>query len=153
MAILHIMVGLPCSGKTTYARQLAKAQNALLLTPDVWHIMLFGNDTLEASHDQRHTLVEKLMWSVAEDALKLGLSVILDFGFWSRAEREDLRTRAKALGVGFQMHFLDVSKEELFARLDKRNKHLGEDVFIIPPSLMESFIGMFEAPSGDELEP
>ncbi|MBV9304506.1 MAG: AAA family ATPase, partial [Acidobacteriaceae bacterium] len=32
MATLHLMIGLPCSGKTTYARQLAGETNALLLT-------------------------------------------------------------------------------------------------------------------------
>jgi NAD(P)-dependent dehydrogenase (short-subunit alcohol dehydrogenase family) len=32
MAILHLMIGLPCSGKTTYARKLAGETNALLLT-------------------------------------------------------------------------------------------------------------------------
>src|SRR4051794_29563958 len=34
LAILHLMVGLPCSGKTTYARQLARESNALVLTLD-----------------------------------------------------------------------------------------------------------------------
>lgn len=32
MAILHLMVGLPCSGKTTYAKKMAVEKKALLLT-------------------------------------------------------------------------------------------------------------------------
>jgi predicted kinase len=44
MATLHLMIGLPCSGKKTYARQLAGETNALLLTLDVWHLKLFGHD-------------------------------------------------------------------------------------------------------------
>jgi predicted kinase len=45
------MVGLPCSGKTTYARQLAGEINALLLTLDVWHLKLFGHDV---GHEHRN---------------------------------------------------------------------------------------------------
>ena len=34
MATLHLMVGLPCSGKTTEARRLERELGALRLTPD-----------------------------------------------------------------------------------------------------------------------
>ncbi|MGE3273288.1 MAG: AAA family ATPase, partial [Chloroflexota bacterium] len=44
MAKLHLMVGLPGSGKTTLARQLEAQYSALRLTPDEWHIRLFGQD-------------------------------------------------------------------------------------------------------------
>ena len=38
MATLHLMVGLPCSGKTTLAKKLEVERAALRLTPDesVW---------------------------------------------------------------------------------------------------------------------
>ena len=54
MATLHVMIGLPCSGKTTYARQLAGETNALLLILDVWHLKLFGHDVGHQDHDERH---------------------------------------------------------------------------------------------------
>ena len=38
MATLHLMVGLPCSGKTTLAKQLEQERSALRLTPDEWQI-------------------------------------------------------------------------------------------------------------------
>src|SRR5690242_19062107 len=41
VATLHLIVGLPCSGKTTLARQLERQYSALRLTPDEWHIRLF----------------------------------------------------------------------------------------------------------------
>jgi predicted kinase len=34
MVTLHLMVGLPCSGKTTLARTLEHERSALRLTPD-----------------------------------------------------------------------------------------------------------------------
>ena len=39
---MFLMVGLPGAGKTTRARELALAHRALRLTPDEWHLPLFG---------------------------------------------------------------------------------------------------------------
>ena len=38
VATLHLMVGLPCSGKTTLAKQLEQERSALRLTPDEWQV-------------------------------------------------------------------------------------------------------------------
>jgi len=107
MTTLHLMVGLPCSGKTTLARTLERTHAALRLTPDEWQIRLFGQDATDPEHDARHSLIEALQWQVAERALALGTNVILDFGFWAREEREDFRSRAKQLGASSEVHFLD----------------------------------------------
>src|SRR6185312_7039065 len=117
MATLHLMVGLPCSGKTTLAKQLERDQSALRLTADEWHVRLFGQDAEKPEHDARHSLIEAMLWNVASRALELGTNVILDFGFWAREEREDYRSRAKQLGASSEVHFLDVSAVELMQRL------------------------------------
>ena len=87
MATLHLMVGLPGSGKTTEAIRLEHELHALRLTTDEWHRHLFGNDftndTKDTVHDERHTKIEELMWTTAEKVLKLGVDVILDFGCWA----------------------------------------------------------------------
>ena len=99
MATLHLMVGLPCSGKSTLARTLEQEHSALRLTPDEWQLRLFGQDAEAPEHNARHTLIETLQWEVASRALALGINVILDYGFWAREEREDYRSRAKQLGA------------------------------------------------------
>jgi hypothetical protein len=48
MATLHLMVGLPCAGKATLARQLEQEVAVLRLTPDEWPTYLFGYDVDEA---------------------------------------------------------------------------------------------------------
>jgi predicted kinase len=47
LATLHLMVGLPFSGKTTLARKLEQECSALRLTPDEWQVCLFGQDAKE----------------------------------------------------------------------------------------------------------
>ena len=144
------MVGLPCSGKTTEAKILEKEYNALVLTTDKWHIKLFGQDAAEKSHDFYHRIIEEIEWEIAERVLALGVDVIMDFGFWGKEERMQIKNRAKALGVNFMIHYLDVSKEELYKRLDKRNKELPEGSFKIPKENMDEYIKMFQPVEPDE---
>lgn len=152
MATLHMMVGLPCSGKTTLARKLEHQLPALRLTPDEWQIPLFGQDAEDPEHDARHTLIETLLWDLASRALVLGTSVILDFGFWAREEREDFRLRAKQLGASSEIYFLDVPEEELLRRLAQRNMQASQKSFVITEEAMKPWIALFEAPTPDELE-
>lgn len=151
MATLHLMVGLPCSGKTTLARQLEQELCALRLTPDDWHIRLFGYDVLEAEHDARHSLIESMLWDIAARGLALGVNVIIDFGFWTKVEREDYRARAAQIGAGSEIHFLDVSEEELLERLAIRNAQLPPGVAYIPEWKFKEYIVIFQPPTPDEL--
>ncbi len=151
MATLHLMVGLPCSGKTPLAKELEHDRSALRLTPDEWHLRLYGQDAIEPEHDARHNLIEALLWNVASRALVLGTNVILDFGFWAREEREDFRSRAKQLGASSEIHFLDVSEDELLRRLKERNSQPSQMSFYIPEKMMQPWIAFFQRPTPDEL--
>ena len=155
MATLHLMVGLPCSGKTTLAKSLEKECNALLLSTDKWHIKLFGKDTHlidHNEHDRMHKNIEEIEWEIAKRVLFLGIDVILDFGFWNREERHYFKSEARKFGFEFKIHYLDVSEEELFKRLEKRNKELSEEVFKIPKENMKKYIEVFEPVIEEEKE-
>jgi predicted kinase len=154
------MVGLPCSGKTTLARQLEATYSALRLTTDEWHIRLFGHDygdamtaSDEAEHDARHDAVESLIWDVAARVLTLGTDVILDFGCWARSERDEYRSRAEALGADFEIHFVTAPEEVLLKRLRYRNTLASEKTFYIPESKLKEWVRIFEPPSPEELDP
>ena len=158
MATLHLMVGLPGSGKTTLARELEADYSALRLTVDEWHVRLFGMDVNDDSgeadfstHNARHAALESLLWETAVKVLTLGVDVILDFGFWTRRERDELRARARNLGVGFKIHFADVSEELLLERIKARNRQLPSGTFHIPEDKLKEWIRLFEAPLPDEL--
>ena len=153
MATLHLMVGLPCSGKTTLAQKLEYELPALRLTVDEWHIRLFGQDAEEPEHDARHSLIEALLWNIASRALELGTNVILDYGLWAREEREEYRLRAKQLGASSEVHYLDVPDEELLRRLEKRNSQPSQQSFLISMEAMRPWIAFFQKPTLDELEP
>src|ERR1700678_2275784 len=90
-ATMLLMVGLPGAGKTTRAKELAAVHRSLRLTPDHWMIPLFG----EPLPDGKRFVLEGRLISVALQALRLGTSVVLDFGLWGRDERSALRWLAR----------------------------------------------------------
>jgi predicted kinase/predicted nucleotidyltransferase len=152
MPTLHLICGLPCSGKTTLAKQLEHTYSALRLTPDEWHTRLFGQDLEAAEHDDRHNLIETMLWDLAARVLGLGINVILDFGFWAQSERDDYRSRAAGLGASSEVHFLNVSQEVLLERLATRNARLPWGAFSIPEVKLKEWILFFQPPTQDELE-
>ncbi len=150
MTTLHFMVGLPCSGKTTRARELEREHNALRLTPDEWHLRFFGDDTLAPEHDKRHDSVEAVMWEVAVRALALGCDVIIDFGLWSAQERAEFLERGRSLGVMVRFHYMEAPAEVLYHRLEERNRARSGGTFTIPREEMARYIGLFEVPTDEE---
>ena len=156
MTTLYLMVGLPCSGKTTRAKELENEVSALRLTPDEWHVNLFGHDTYgtyDPDHDRRHGVIESMLWQVAARALSLGVNVILDFGFWAKEERDDYRSRARELSVRSEVIFMDVGEEELMKRVKIRNENLTNEIHYIPEDMMTSWISFFQKPDKEELLP
>lgn len=151
MPTLHLMVGLPCSGKTTLAKKIENELGALRLTPDEWHRFLYGQDATHEDHDQRHAKIETLQWQIAARALERGLDVVLDFGLWTKAERDDFRNRATALGAQTRIYFLDVPFEELLERLEVRNSRSPAEVTVIPLSKMREYLPHFQEPDNSEL--
>lgn len=151
MATLFLMCGLPGSGKTTLARQLEGERDALRLTPDEWIERLFGTGLTLPTLDWCRDPVETVQWMVAERALSLGVNVVLDFGFWSRGEREEFRTRATALGARTEVHFLDVPRAVLAARLAARNADLPPYTFPVTEAQLDLWWSLFEPPTPDEL--
>ena len=152
MATLILMVGLPGSGKTTLARRLETERPALRLTPDDWIVSILGKDLAQDKLNRVRGPVEAVQWDVAAQALRLGLNVILDFGFWTRKEREDFRSRAAALGASSEIYFLDIPRDELTRRMTRRREDLPPHTFHVTEEQLMAWSKKFERPSAEELE-
>ncbi|MBI3958279.1 MAG: AAA family ATPase, partial [Chloroflexi bacterium] len=140
------------AGKTTLAKKLEAERPALRLTPDEWIPVLYGENLSQEKLDSVREPVETMQWQVASAALRLGVDVVLDFGFWGRSEREDFRARAAALGAQTVICFLDISYAELSARLAARNASLPPGTFHVSQAQLDLWWSWFEPPTPDELD-
>lgn len=144
---LYVMVGLPAAGKSTCARQIEGEHPALRLSLDEWMIPLFGVPDAEGKQD---VLEGRLVW-LAMESLRLGLSVILDFGVWSRDERSALRWLAHELGADCELHYLAIEPAEQQRRLAVRFERAPETTYEMRHFDLEKFRTQFEVPGEDEL--
>lgn len=141
---LVLLCGLPASGKTTLAREIADAYGAVRLNPDEWELAL-GVDPFDEGFQSR---LEGAFWELTQRLLALGTSVVLEWGFWARSERDEKREAARTLGVPVELRFLDVPHEELVRRVGDRHAAGG---LAITESHMQRYRSLFERPTGDEL--
>jgi predicted kinase len=148
---LFLLCGLPGAGKTTLARELERSTPALRLTPDEWMAPLYGHELTRAELDACRDPVEAVQWAIAARALELGVNVILDFGFWTRSERENFRRRAAALGARSSLRYVAVKRATLWARLEARNAALPQHTFLVTLKQFEKWWAVFEPPVADEL--
>jgi predicted kinase len=141
------MVGLPGAGKTTRAKELAAEHQALRLTPDEWMIPLFGEPGVDGKRD----VLEGRLISVALQALRLGTSVVLDFGLWSRDERSALRWLAQAAGASCRVVYLPVDKDVQRVRIAHRQATVPHQTFPMSEADIDSWRAQFEVPDAAEL--
>ena len=152
MNTLSFTCGLPGSGKTTVARLIEQETSALRLTGDDWMLKLYpGISTPEAEMGPNRGRVERLQWQVALRALALGCNVVVDWGVWSRAERDTCRIEARATGAKVVLCLLDLPFEELWSRLEQRNARLPEGTFDISREDLLRWQTLFQRPDKAEL--
>ncbi len=146
-ATLFLMVGLPAAGKTTRATELAAAHRALRLTPNHWMVPLFGDPLA----DGRRFALEGRLISVALQALRLGTSVVLDFGLWDRDERSALRWLARSSGASCRVVHLPVDRDTQLARIAHRQATTPQWTFPMTEADVDRWRAQFQVPDGTEL--
>lgn len=129
------------------ARQLAAERGALRLTQDEWLIALGSSPWDKPTREK----VDDQLWLLAQEVLRLGLSVVVDFGLWARIERDEMRSAARGLGVGVELHYLDVPPDELWRRIQARNAEPPWNSYPIGREHFEEWLGIFQAPDAAEL--
>jgi predicted kinase len=140
-----LVCGLPGAGKSTVAKQLVHELGAVRMCPDEWLDAL----AIDLWDQPARARVEALQWTQIRELVALGVPTIIEWGLWTRAERDALREEVHAAGGLIELRFLDVPVEELWRRLEPRNAEPGQTV--IGRRHLIEWAALFEAPTAEEL--
>ena len=141
MVTIHMLVGIPASGKTTYAKKLAGQLNIPILSSDE-----VRNQNPNASEDQ----IWPLIYKTSIDYVKKGQDFIYDATNITPKARLRYKEKLLAEVTDFQIgtYFFDVDPKICYNRAIERNKDPNER--FIPPEVILSYGQNVIAPKEDE---
>jgi predicted kinase len=150
MSKIYFICGFIGSGKTTYSKKLAELENAFRFSIDEWMIPLFGEHMERDVFNTRLATLQELFKESALQLTKIDVPVIFDFGFWTKADREEFALWAKENELDCEFHYLDVHYDECKERALERNMNLKGHSYEMTPEMLEMFWSWFEVPEQHE---
>ena len=151
---VYMMCGKICSGKSTHAEELRKEHKAVLLSVDEITLALFGQDAGE-KHDEYVEKAEAYLYRKSLEIIESGISVILDWGFWTKEERAYAKQFYGSRNIPCELHYIDVSDQEWHRRLEKRNEAVCRhelEAYYVDEGLAAKFAAIFEPPDQEEID-
>ena len=140
--------GKVCSGKSTLAKKLKAERNAVILSCDELMLSLF-DEQLGEKHNETVRKSEEYLLKKSVEILECGIDVILDWGFWTKSERQQVREFHNSHGFDIEWHFLNISDEQQKRNILKRNSERDENTYFISEEMAEKFNSIFENPEND----
>lgn len=149
MAEVIALCGKICSGKSHYAQRLREQMPAVILSCDELTLML------PSEHDVLLPKVHRYLMDKAVEIVRAGASVILDFGFWGRADRDEAKAFFAEKGISLKWRYIPVSDADWRRNIEARNAAVlrGEDhSYYVDEGLAQKCTRLFEAPLPGELD-
>jgi predicted kinase len=143
---LIVITGLPGSGKTTLATELAAALSAVRLCPDDW-MTAAGIDLWAADIRAR---IESFQLDIALDLLRARRTVVIEWGVWAREERDALRDAARSVGALVELRHTSAPIEELWTRIVTRDREGKWGSRSITRTELEQWWAQYEEPTAEE---
>ena len=144
--LLHGFIG---SGKTTFARILAREVVAMRLTHDEYMVLLYGTNPPEDLFRVYYDRVTEMIWKMTVELIQLNVPVILDFGFWTKESRLKAIERVHQIGAEPHLYAMECNPATMKDRCLKRNQLEGDTLLIDEPAF-DKFFKFYEPISEDE---
>ena len=155
MAKRIAICGKICSGKTYYSNQIKEKEKAVILSCDELTKALFDND-LGEKHDEMALRIWNYFKKKSVELVKIGCTVILDWGFWSLESRKSLTEFYHIQNIPCEWHFIDVDDQTWHRNIEERNHRIlcgeGGSDYYLDEGLMGKLLSQWEAPSRDEID-
>ncbi|GLW90083.1 AAA family ATPase [Actinokineospora globicatena] len=147
--VVHLLVGLPGAGKTTYAKAL-EARGVVRVSVD--EVMIarhgrLGKDYPESDHLALLGPVTDEVRARLVELVRDGVSVVLDHGLGTKAERDAYKRLVVEHGGHWRLVHFQVERAELSRRLATRNADAEHGV--ISPETLDWIAQRSEDPVGE----
>lgn len=143
-----------CSGKSYYAKQIKDKENAVVLSTDEATYDLIDNEQGEL-YDVFAERVNKYLMKKAVEIVKAGCNVILDWGFWTKAERQETTKYFNQFGIDVEWHYVDIEQSRWKQLIEERNNKIkngnGSSDFYVDEGLLNKLLSKFEEPTREEM--
>ena len=154
MAKAILICGKICSGKSFLAEKLKREYSAIVLSVD--EITLGVLDGCPGNnHDDITERIQKYLLKKSIEIISVGVNIILDWGFWTKTKRNDIKEYYKTNGVEHVMYYIDISNEKLEQNTALRNKDVlrgKTSAFYVDEDLAKKCNDLFEPPNIDEYD-
>jgi predicted kinase len=140
---LYITVGLPGSGKSTYAKEFIKGKEIEYLSSDSLRAV-YGKDETDQSVT---SIVFGHIKRKVDEFLKDGKNVMVDATSVNRKERSDYINTAKKYGAKVVAIVFKMDRQGLIDRNKKRGEQGGR---VVPDWVIDKMLNKFEDPSYNE---
>jgi len=144
---LIVVCGIPGAGKTTMARRLEADRGGLRLAPDEWMSAL----RIDLHDAGLRAAIEAAQWELARAALGEGRTVIIEWGTWTRTERDGLAATARRLGAMVELHVGETDPEVCWTRVERRQQEAGPGSRPLTRDEVYAAAACFEIPDAAEL--
>lgn len=125
---INLICGFMGFGKTTYAKKLAAEISAIRFTHDEIMLQRYGRTPDNFATQCKE--VDNYIKQQTVKKIKSGKSVILDYGFWSKKDREEYYDWAKKITPDVILHILDCELSVAKERVLQRTKNNENELFI-----------------------
>jgi predicted kinase len=102
--------------------------------------------------DGKRWVLEGRLISVALQALRLGTSVVLDYGLWARDERSALRWPARSARAECQVVYVPVDRDVQLARIAHRQATTPPETFPMSEADVDRWREQFQMSDVAELD-
>ena len=147
---IHLVHGFIGSGKTSFARELEERIEGMRFSLDEWLINFYGTAAPAEMYLEFHQKTASLIERQWVRALELGLDVVLDFGFWTRRERDEIREKAVELGAVVKLYCVTCDEAVALERCRNRNENPDPSVMVVDEATYHQLKERFEPLGSDE---
>ena len=110
---------------------------------------------LEKLHQEYEKRIKEYLFTKSSEIIEKGFDVVLDWGFWTKEERNSTKEFYKSQNINCELHYIEIDDETWEYQLNKRNNEIlnkETKAYYLEHNRALEFASRFEKPDMDEVD-